>query len=305
MTERIVFMGSPELARTILAKVAGQYPIYGVVTQPDRPAGRGKQLTPPPVKLLALELGCHLMQPQRLKLPENFEILQQWAPDIILVAAYGQILRQNVLDLPRLGCINVHASLLPHWRGAAPIQAAILAGDPFTGVSIMKMDAGIDTGPLYSIRQVPVEAEDDSITLGKRLAEIGGDLLLETLPVIINGSAVTKPQSETGATYAQMLKKEDGLLDFNQPAGVLVNRVHAFYPWPGTFLLWEGQPLKIIKASKLIGGHGFAGTKIIRDGFPGVVCAEDVLQLDVVQPAGKKPMSGKVFLNGARTWGKD
>ncbi|HEX7557344.1 MAG TPA: methionyl-tRNA formyltransferase, partial [Leptolinea sp.] len=208
MHPKIVFMGSPELARTILAKVAGTYPVYGVVTQPDRPAGRGKVLTPPPVKTLAEELGCQIIQPQRLKQPENFEILQSWQPDVIIVAAYGQILRQNVLDLPRLGCINVHASLLPRWRGAAPIQSAILAGDAFTGVSIMKMDAGIDTGPVFSTRQVPIMETDDALTLGQKLAEIGGDLLLETLPSIINGTAQSKQQTEDGATYASILKKE-------------------------------------------------------------------------------------------------
>jgi methionyl-tRNA formyltransferase len=305
MMPRIVFMGSPELARIILAKVAARYPVYGVITQPDKPAGRGKQLTPPPVKLLAQELGCQIIQPQRLRLPENFDILQKWNPDVILVAAYGQILRQNILDLPRFGCINVHASLLPRWRGAAPIQAAILANDEFTGVTIMKMDTGIDTGPVYSVRQVKIEPEDNSLSLGQKLAETGGDLLLETLPAILDGTAVLKSQLESGATYAQMLKKEDGLLDFNQPAHNLVNQVHAFYPWPGTFFPWEGQPLKVLQSSLITGVHGIAGTKIIQAGYPVVICAEDALRLDEVQPAGKKPMSGKVFLNGARTWGKE
>jgi methionyl-tRNA formyltransferase len=304
MNPKIVFMGSPELARTILAKIAGTYPVYGVVTQPDKPAGRGKVLTPPPVKTLAQELGCQIIQPQRLKLPENFEILQSWQPDVIIVAAYGQILRQNVLDLPRLGCINVHASLLPRWRGAAPIQAAILSGDSVTGVSIMKMDAGIDTGPVFSTRQVPILESDDAQTLGQKLAEIGGDLLLETLPAIYVGSAQMKHQTEDGATYASMLKKEDGLLDFSEPARDLFNRVRAYYPWPGTWLLWENQPLKIIKARPLIGVTGLAGTKAIHQGLPVVYCADGALILEEVQPAGKKPMNGKVFLNGARDWGK-
>ncbi len=300
-----MFMGSPDLATTILAKVASQYQVYGVITQPDRPAGRGKQLTPPPVKILAQELGCQLIQPQRLKLPENFEILKNWNPDIILVAAYGQILRQNVLDLPRFGCINVHASLLPRWRGAAPIQAAILAGDPVTGVSIMKMDAGIDTGPLFSIRRVDIHETDDAQTLGQKLAEAGGDLLLEALPSIFNGTACLTPQPEDGATYARMLKKEDGLLDFNQTSRELTYHIRAFYPWPGTYMFWENQPLKIIKARSVLDITGISGKKAIHNGYPVVYCSEGALRLDEVQPAGKKPMSGNMFLNGARSWGKE
>jgi methionyl-tRNA formyltransferase len=304
MTPRIVFMGSPELARIILGKIASQYPVFGVVTQPDRPAGRGKQLTPPPVKVLAEELGCRIMQPERLRLPENFETLKEWAPDIILVAAYGQILRQNVLDLPPLGCVNVHASLLPRWRGAAPVQAAILNGDAATGVCIMKMDAGIDTGPVFSRREVKIDDSDDALTLTNKLANTGGDLLLETLPSILDGSAKSVSQPEEGATYASMLKKEDGLLDFSKPARELFNRVRAFYPWPGTFLTWDGQPLKVIKARAIDNLKGNPGSRSLHAGYPVVFCAEGALQLDEVQPAGKKPMDGKVFLNGARNWEK-
>jgi methionyl-tRNA formyltransferase len=304
MTPRIVFMGSPDLARTILAKVADSYPVYGIVTQPDRPAGRGKQLTPPPVKVLAEELGCRIMQPERLRLPENFAMLKDWAPDIILVAAYGQILRQNVLDLPPLGCVNVHASLLPRWRGAAPVQAAILNGDAATGVCIMKMDAGIDTGPVYSRREVKIEDNDDSLSLTDKLAHTGGELLLETLPSILNGSAETVRQPEAGATYASMLKKEDGQLDFSKSSRELFNRVRAFYPWPGTFLTWDDQPLKVIKARSIDNLKGNPGDRSIHAGYPVVFCAEGALLLDEVQPAGKKPMHGKVFLNGARNWGK-
>jgi methionyl-tRNA formyltransferase len=304
MTPRIVFMGSPELARVILAKVASQYTVYCVVTQPDRPAGRGKQLTPPPVKVLAEELGCKIMQPERLRLPENFEILKEWAPDIILVAAYGQILRQNVLDLPPLGCVNVHASLLPRWRGAAPIQAAILNGDTITGVCIMKMDAGSDTGAVYSRREIAMEDSDDALTLTGKLADAGGELLLDTLPSILNGTAKAVDQPEEGATYASMLKKEDGLLDFSKPARELFNRVRAFYPWPGTFFTWDNQPLKVIKARPVYNLNGIPGSRSIHTGYPVVFCTEGALLLEEVQPSGKKPMDGKVFLNGARNWDK-
>lgn len=297
-------MGSPELARVILAKIASQYSVYGVVTQPDRPAGRGKQLTPPPVKVLAEELGCKIIQPERLRLPENFEVLKDWAPDIILVAAYGQILRQNVLDLPPLGCVNVHASLLPRWRGAAPVQAAILNGDAVTGVCIMKMDAGIDTGAVFSRREVIIDDSDDALTLTGRLADTGGNLLLETLPSIFAGTAQAVSQPEEGATYASMLKKEDGLLDFTKPARDLFNRVRAFYPWPGTSFIWDGQPLKVTRARAIENLKGDPGIRAIHTGYPVVFCAQGALLLEEVQPSGKKPMDGKVFLNGARNWEK-
>lgn len=290
------------LARTILERVAAAYPVYGVITQPDRPAGRGKVLTPPPVKLLAEQLGCRIIQPLRLKDPENLDILREWAPDILLVAAYGQILRQNVLDLPPLGCVNVHASLLPRWRGAAPIQAAILAGDSRTGVCIMRMDAGIDTGPVFATREIPITDTDDADSLSGKLAVLGGDLLVETLPSILDGTAEAIPQTETGATYARMLKKEDGLLDFQSTVQELSNRVRALYPWPGTYLIFENQPLKILKTMILMDSHGKPGTRSIIDGKPVIFCGQGALLLEEVQPAGKKSMDGKTFLNGARGW---
>jgi methionyl-tRNA formyltransferase len=304
MNPRIVFMGSPEFASVVLARVADVYPISGVVTQPDKPAGRGKMMTPPPVKVLAESLGCEIIQPQRLRLPENYEILSRWNPDVIIVAAYGQILRQNVLDLPRLGCINVHGSLLPRWRGAAPIQAAILAGDSVTGITIMRMDAGVDTGPVLATRPVNILDTDNAVSLGQKMADTGADLLLETMSSILDGSIQSVPQPENGAAYAPMLKKEDGLLDFSQQAVDLSRRVRAFTPWPGTSFRWENQPLKVIKARAVTGVTVYPGEKLIIDGFPGVACQNGILLLEEVQPAGKKAMSGKVFLNGARSWGK-
>jgi methionyl-tRNA formyltransferase len=304
MNPKIVFMGSPEFARVVLAKISEIYPVVGVVTQPDKPAGRGKILTPPPVKVLAQTLGVEIIQPFRLREPENLEVLKRWNPDVIVVAAYGQILRQNVLDLPRLGCINVHGSLLPRWRGAAPIQAAILAGDAVTGITIMKMDAGVDTGPMLTSQPVDILDTDDAISLGQKMAATGADLLLETLPSILDGSVSIHPQPGDGATYAPMLKKEDGLLDFNLPAESLSRQVRAFFPWPGTSFIWEGQPLKVIKARAEQKGNVTPGEKIIVDGFPAVGCNDGALVLEEVQPAGKKAMSGKVFLNGARSWGK-
>ncbi len=187
MSERIVFMGSPEFALPALQRLAANYNVVGVVTQPDRPAGRGRSLAIPPVKRFALEQGLPVIQPERLKETDAMHQLQEWAPDVIVVAAFGQILRQPVLELPPYGCINIHASLLPRWRGAAPIHAAILNADPVTGVTIMRMDAGIDTGPILSQRAIPILLEDTGGSLGQRLADLGADLLIETLPGYLEG----------------------------------------------------------------------------------------------------------------------
>ena len=308
---RIVFMGSPDFALPTIRLLAAQSLLAGVVTQPDQPAGRGRVLTPPPVKLLALELGLPVIQPARLRAPEALAQLQAWQPDLIVVAAFGQILRPAVLDLPRYGCINVHASLLPRWRGAAPIQAAILHGDAETGVTIMRMDAGVDTGLVLSQRSIPIAPEDTAGTLSAKLAELGAQLLIDTLPGYLNGTLLPRPQNAVEPTYAPVLKKEDGQLDFTQPADALARRVRAFNPWPGTFFLWEGQILKIHRAHVV--GAGYAGTdhpepaptpgaRLVHLGLPAIAAAEGLLVLDEVQPAGKKAMPGKVFLQGARNW---
>jgi len=295
-------MGSPDFARSILQALIGKYNLVGVVSQPDRPAGRGKVLTPPPVKMLALEAGIPVIQPERLRRPEAFASLDAWQPELIVVAAYGQILRQNVLDLPRYGCINVHASLLPRWRGAAPVQAALLHGDPETGVTIMKMDAGVDTGPLLSSRSTPIGEVDDAGHLTARLSSIGAELLLATLPDYLSGKLVLQVQDESNATYAPMIRKENGQLDFSLPAKTLVNRVKAFNPWPGTVLFWENQTLKVLLAKPERTGNLAAGQRGILNGYPAIGTAEGALILETVQPAGKKPMDGKVFVNGARNW---
>jgi len=295
-------MGSPEFAGAILQGLLGKYNLVGVVTQPDRPAGRGKVLTPPPVKLVALEAGIPVMQPERLRRPEAFEQLAAWHPDLIVVAAFGQILRQNVLDLARFGCINVHASLLPRWRGAAPIQAAILHGDSQTGVTIMKMDAGIDTGDMLAQTKVSIEPQDTAVSLTNRLAEAGKVLLLDTLPRYLAGEVLPVKQDDALATYAAMIKKEDGVLDFSEPAEVLERKVRAFNPWPGTSFIWEGQPIKVLGATTSETASLQVNQRGIVDGYPAIGTRQGVLILEEVQPAGKKPMAGKVFLNGARSW---
>src|SRR5512142_279203 len=199
---RVVFMGSPEFATPILRGLAEKFQVVGVATQPDRPAGRGRQLTPPAVKVLAQELGLPLIQPPKLRAPEAMEQLRAWQPDLIVVAAFGQILRKDVLWLPRFGCINVHASLLPRWRGAAPIQAAILAGDEQTGVTIMQMDEGVDTGPTLAQQALPIGPDDTTGSLAGQLSALGEGLLLETLPGYLSGEIKPRPQKSEGATYA-------------------------------------------------------------------------------------------------------
>lgn len=300
---RVVCMGSPQFAVPTLRALAEHYPVVGVVTQPDRPAGRGRKVTPPPVKVVAQELGLPVMQPRRLRAPEAFEQLQAWAPDIIVVAAYGQILRPNVLALPRYGCINVHASLLPRWRGASPIQHAILAGDRETGVTIMLMDEGLDTGPILSQRAMPIEPEDTGATLSEKLARLGAALLLETLPEYLSGALQPRPQPEEGITYAPLLKKEDGRLDFQKPAEVLARQVRAFDPWPGTFVApWRGGTLKVLWAEAVQEPSPGPGVRLVWQGFPAVGTSQGLLVLRRVQPAGKRPMAGDAFLRGARDW---
>ncbi len=302
MIPRIVFMGSPAFALPVLEKLVERYPVVGVVTQPDRPAGRGQVLTPPPVKDLADSLNIPVIQPSRLKEPAALDSLAGWKPDLIVVAAFGQILRQNVLDLPKYGCINVHASLLPRWRGAAPIQAAILHGDPETGVSIMKMDAGVDSGPVLSQKSIPINPDDTAETLSPRLAEAGAVLLVATLPGYLDGGIFPQPQDESQATRAPLIKKEDGLLDFNMSAQDLERKVRAFDPWPGTFFLFQGTPLKVLRAHVDPQDTQIPGNAEMIDRFPAVTTSSGWLVLDLVQPAGKKPMPGDVFLRGARSW---
>jgi methionyl-tRNA formyltransferase len=301
MTIRIVFMGSPDFACPGLRGLAAAYEIAGVVTQPDRAAGRGRALKPPSVKTLAVELGLPVIQPEKLRQPVAMDQLRAWAPDLIVVAAFGQILKPEVLDLPPHGCLNVHASLLPRWRGAAPIHAAILAGDAETGVTIMKMDPGLDTGPILSQRALRLAPDDTTGSVSEKLSRLGADLLLETIPGFIAGAIQPWPQPAGGVTLAPTLKKEQGRLDFEQSAGELERRVRAFHPWPGAFMDLDGAPLKIHRAH-VEAGNARAGERLIDRNRPAVGARGGLLVLDEVQPAGKKPMDGKAFLAGARGW---
>lgn len=295
-------MGSPDFAVPILAGLAKQYDMVGVVTQPDRPSGRGKVMTAPPVKVLAQQLGLPILQPLKLRVPEAFEQLAAWKPDAIVVAAFGQILCQNVLDLPQYGCINVHASYLPRWRGAAPIQAAILNGDAYTGVSIMRMDAGIDTGPVFYQEKMDILQNDTADTLSQRLSALGCETLLKVLPQIFEGQLTAHLQNDAEATYVSMIKKEDGLLSWDQPAAALERKIRAYNDWPGAYTSWKEQILKVRKAEVAEVGATQPGKRVLVHGNPAVHTVEGALVLLEVQPAGKKWMSGKDFLNGASDW---
>jgi methionyl-tRNA formyltransferase len=296
-------MGSPEFAIPTLKALAGVVKVVGVITQADKPAGRGRVLTPQPVKKLALSMNIPFIQPGRLRDPEPMAQLLAWSPELIVVAAFGQILRHEVIELPRYGCLNVHASLLPRWRGAAPIQAAILAGDERTGVTIMRMDPGIDSGPILSQREQPILPDDTALTLGESLSELGAQLLIDILPAYLQGYLVPRPQPEAGVTYAPMLKKEAGLLDFTQPAVILSRQVRAMNPWPGSFTIWNGQVLKIHRAHAEESLQVNPGQHLINQKSPAIGTGKGLLVLDEVQPAGKKSMSGRTFLQGARSWG--
>ncbi len=299
--KRVVFMGSPDFALPALRGLADNYDVVGVVTQPDRLAGRGRELKAPVVKTLAGELGIPVIQPEKLRQPEAIDQLRAWFPEVIVVTAFGQILKAEVLELPPFGCLNVHASLLPRWRGAAPINAAILHGDAETGVTIMVMDAGLDTGPILSQRAVPIGGEETAGSLFEVLSHVGADLLLETLPAYFSSEILPQPQPEEGVTYAPMLKKEDGSLDFSKTAVTLARQVRAFNPWPGAYFSWQGGMLKVHR-TRPAPGKSHAGERTVFEGQPAVGTSEGLLVLEEVQPAGKKSMGGKAFLAGARGW---
>lgn len=302
MSKRIIFLGSPEFAVPSLRGLAQNFEIVGVVTQPDRPAGRGNIPTPPPVKRLAVDLKLPVIQPNRMKDTGVIEQLVSWAPDVLVVVAFGQILRQNVLDLAPFGCINVHASLLPRWQGAAPIQRSILAGDTQTGVTIMKLDAGIDTGPTLSKTVIHINENENAQELSNRLAVIGSELLAKTLPEYLDGKIIPQPQDETNACYASMLKKEDANLDFHQSAVEIARKIRAFYPWPGTQFLWGEKWIKILKGHSLDAPKGTPGVHLVDDGLPGIQTGNGVIIIDTIQIPGKKPMDGRDFLRGTRNW---
>ena len=299
---RVVFMGTPEFAVPALEALAKHYDLIGVVTQPDRPAGRGRKLAASPVKEAALARGLPLLQPAKLRTPKAFEQLAAWRPDVAVVAAFGQLLRPEVLDLPPHGCLNIHGSLLPRYRGAAPIPAAILAGDEITGVTIMRMDEGLDTGPILSQAEQPIAPDDTSGSLTAKLAHLGAELLLTTLPRWLAGQIEPQIQDETLATYCRALTKDDGQVNWNRSARYLDRQIRANDPWPGAYTWWQGQRLKLLRAHPQPGwrGEGQPGAVIETEAGVGVVTGEGLLELVKVQPSGKKPMPGMAFVRGQR-----
>lgn len=304
-TLRIIFAGTPDFAARHLDELLSSgHNVVGVFTQPDRPAGRGKKLMPGPVKALAEEHGLPVFQPASLRPEENQQLVADLNADVMVVVAYGLILPKAVLDMPRLGCINVHGSLLPRWRGAAPIQRSLWAGDAETGVTIMKMDVGLDTGDMLYKLSCPITPEDTSATLYDKLAELGPQGLIKTLEQLAEGTAKPKVQDEALVTYAEKLSKDEALLDWALPAAQLERCIRAFNPWPVSWMVIDDQPVKVWKASVIESHVQAAPGTIVEANKQGiqVATAEGILNLESLQPAGKKAMSVQDLLNSRREW---
>ncbi len=301
---RIIFMGSPQFAVPPLEHLlASKYQVAAVYTQPDRPAGRGRGLVSSPVKQAAQARGLTVVQPDSLKAAGVVAQLGGFKPDAIVVAAFGQILPKSVLALPRLGCLNIHPSLLPRFRGASPVASTILAGDDFSGVSIMVMDEGLDTGPVLARAQIPILDRDTTGSLTEKLSRLGAQLLGEVLAGWSRGEITPQPQNESEATYCGPIAKEEGEIDWRRPAIDIWRRVRAFNPWPGCYTRWRGKQLKIIEAVPL-GGEANAGVGRVvaldsKAGF-GVGTGDGILVIARVQMEGKKAMSADEFLRGQR-----
>ncbi|SQI35196.1 Methionyl-tRNA formyltransferase [Leminorella richardii] len=302
---RIIFAGTPDFAaRHLDTLLSSRHQVVGVFTQPDRPAGRGNKLTPSPVKELALNHQLPVFQPASLRPEENQRLVADLKADVMVVVAYGLILPQAVLDMPRLGCINVHGSLLPRWRGAAPIQRALWAGDAETGVTIMQMDAGLDTGDMLYKLSCPISPEDTSASLYNKLAELGPQGLLATLEQMASGTLVPEKQNDAQANYAEKLSKEEARLDWSLSAAQLERCIRAFNPWPISYFTVDEQPVKVWAAEVILGAATEAPGTIIsadRSGIQ-VATAEGILNMTQLQPAGKKPMSAQDILNSRREW---
>jgi len=302
---RIVFMGTPEFAVPALEQlVLDDYRVVAVYTQPDRVAGRGQHSVVSSVKQAAIRLSLPVVQPVSFKEAGAVAQLAGLRPDVIVLAAYGQLLPQSVLGIPVHGCINIHPSLLPRHRGASPVAAAILGGDEFTGVSIMLMDRGLDTGPVLARAQIPVLSQDTTGSLTTKLSRIGAQLVLDILPRWLKGELKPQPQDESRATYSGMLSKEDGEIDWHQPAVDIWRRVRAFQPWPGCYTLWQGRQLKILEAVPLPKEQALEVGRVILvnkgEAAFGVNTGEGVLGVLRVQLEGKRAMSSAEFLRGQR-----
>ena len=293
-------MGTPEFAVPSLTALAGSEEVSLVVTNPDRPSGRGQVLSPPPVKVAALRMGLPVFQPEKARSPDSVARIAAEKPDLIVVVAYGHILPKSILDIPARGCINVHASLLPKYRGAAPINWAVVRGETVTGVTIMKMDVGMDTGPMLLSREIPIGGEDTAETLYPRLSLLGAEALTEALRRLREGTLPEIPQDDSLATTAPMLRKEHGRIDWARPAAEVRNLIRGMTPWPSAFAAHDGKPLKILSAS-LREGKGEPG-EILDVGREGmlVACGDGAIALGRVQPEGGRPMASRDYAHGRR-----
>lgn len=301
---KIIFAGTPDFAaRHLDALLASEHQVVGVFTQPDRPAGRGNKLTPSPVKVLAQAHDIPVFQPKSLKPEENQHLVADLQADIMVVVAYGLILPKAVLAMPRLGCINVHGSLLPRWRGAAPIQRSLWAGDTETGVTIMQMDVGLDTGDMLHKLSCPITVEDTSASLYEKLAQLGPQGMLLTLDLLASGNARPEVQDEALVSYAEKLSKEEARLDWSLSAAQLERCIRAFNPWPMSYFMIEEQPVKVWQATVLPHQNKQPG-EIVHADKQGIqiATADGVLNLVSLQPAGKKAMSAQDLLNSRREW---
>ncbi|MEL0642540.1 methionyl-tRNA formyltransferase [Pseudoalteromonas aliena] len=300
---RIIFAGTPDFAaRHLQALIQSEHQIVGVYSQPDRPAGRGKKLKASEVKALALEHNLPVFQPQSLKNDDALVELKSLNADIMIVVAYGLILPKAILEAPRLGCLNVHGSILPRWRGAAPIQRAIWAGDEQTGVTIMQMDEGLDTGDMLHISRCAINTDETSASLYTKLAELGPDALIETINKLANGEITPEPQNDELANYAKKLSKEEANIDWSMSALQIERSIRSFNPWPVCFTQMAGQTVKIYQAQVVL--QSGAPGQILSSDKNGVVvaCGEHALCITQLQPQGKKPMATSDFLNGRSDW---
>ena len=298
---KIIFMGTPEFAAAALKRLMEAHEVLAVVTQPDRPKGRGKKLQPPPVKEAALEKGIKVYQPEKIKKEGFISVLKQYDADVFVVAAYGQLLSEEILYLPKYGSINIHASLLPKYRGASPIQQALINGDVYSGITIMQMDKGLDTGDMILKKETEILPEDNFQTLHDKLALLGGDAIIEALDLIEKGDAERIKQEDSLSTYAPLIKKEDGIIDWSQNAETIINKIRGFDPWPAAFSYMNGEMLKIFKAELTEGyDKGSPGEIIDILKSKGIVVktGDGAVVLTEIQALNKKRMLAADYLRG-------
>jgi methionyl-tRNA formyltransferase len=298
---RTIFFGSPEFAVPCLDALHEMSDVAVVISQPDRPAGRGLSMRPPAVKKRALELGLEVWQPTKIRTTEFSEKLRAFQADVAVVVAYGRIVPRAVLDAPRMGCVNVHASLLPRWRGAAPIQWSIVAGDPETGVTLMQMDEGMDTGPVLATSSISISPDDDASTLSDRLSQLGADLLREQLPRYVAGDLVPTPQDQRAATMAPLLHKEHGRIDWNQSAQAVHNQIRGMNPWPGAQTALGERRIKVHRAvATTLDPEGASPGQVTALDPEGILvaCAEGTLEIQELQESGRKRVDARAFASG-------